>query len=156
MVAAGIRSILNFAPAAISVPTGVSVRKVDLSIELQILAYYEQRKAALADVRQGGGAVNSRRPAESRPLLRDRDPEDEQDGQDHHPEEDELDASLIEEGSFGADHAPTSSRISPISSCGSVPGRGRPAGEEVLALRSAMSSSGRWIPNKMIEPARNM
>ncbi|HXF57103.1 MAG TPA: redox-sensing transcriptional repressor Rex [Actinomycetota bacterium] len=47
MVAAGIRSILNFAPAVISVPSHVSVRKVDLSLELQILAYYEQRKAAL-------------------------------------------------------------------------------------------------------------
>jgi redox-sensing transcriptional repressor len=52
MVAAGIRSILNFAPAVIAVPDSVSVRKVDLSIELQILAYYEQRKAALADVRR--------------------------------------------------------------------------------------------------------
>jgi redox-sensing transcriptional repressor len=47
MVAAGIRSILNFAPAVISVPGHVSVRKVDLSLELQILAYYEQRRAAL-------------------------------------------------------------------------------------------------------------
>jgi redox-sensing transcriptional repressor len=51
MVAAGIRSILNFAPAVIAVPSQVSVRKVDLSIELQILAYYEQRKAALASVK---------------------------------------------------------------------------------------------------------
>ncbi len=45
MVAAGVTSILNFAPAVISVPDGVDVRKVDLSIELQILAYHEQRKA---------------------------------------------------------------------------------------------------------------
>ena len=44
MVSAGIRSILNFAPAVLSVPDGVDVRKVDLSIELQILAYHEQRK----------------------------------------------------------------------------------------------------------------
>ena len=51
MVAAGIRSILNFAPAVIAVPERVSVRKVDLSIELQILAYYEQRKAALEAVK---------------------------------------------------------------------------------------------------------
>jgi len=57
MVAAGIRSILNFAPAPLVVPAGVSVRSVDLAVELQILAYYEQRNAALADVRQGGGAV---------------------------------------------------------------------------------------------------
>ncbi len=45
LVAAGVTSILNFAPAVISVPEGVDVRKVDLSIELQILAYHEQRKA---------------------------------------------------------------------------------------------------------------
>ncbi len=53
MVDAGIRSILNFAPAHINVPAHVSVRKVDLSLELQILAFYEQRKAALAEVRRG-------------------------------------------------------------------------------------------------------
>lgn len=46
LVAAGITSILNFAPAIVTVPDGVDVRKVDLSIELQILAYHEQRKAA--------------------------------------------------------------------------------------------------------------
>jgi redox-sensing transcriptional repressor len=57
MVAAGIRSILNFAPAPLVAPPGVSVRSVDLAVELQILAYYEQRKAALADVRRRGGAV---------------------------------------------------------------------------------------------------
>ena len=45
LVAAGVTSILNFAPAVLSVPDGVDVRKVDLSIELQILAYHEQRKA---------------------------------------------------------------------------------------------------------------
>ncbi len=53
MVEAGIQSILNFAPAVITVPDDVSLRKVDLSIELQILAFYEQRKAALDDVKQG-------------------------------------------------------------------------------------------------------
>jgi redox-sensing transcriptional repressor len=57
MVAAGIRSILNFAPATISVPPGVSVRKVDLAVELQILAFYEQRKATLAEVKRRGKAV---------------------------------------------------------------------------------------------------
>jgi redox-sensing transcriptional repressor len=45
LVAAGVTSVLNFAPAVLSVPGGVDVRKVDLSIELQILAYHEQRKA---------------------------------------------------------------------------------------------------------------
>jgi redox-sensing transcriptional repressor len=57
MVEAGIRSILNFAPAMVAVPDGVTIRKVDLAIELQILAFYEQRKAALADVDPTAGTV---------------------------------------------------------------------------------------------------
>jgi redox-sensing transcriptional repressor len=48
LVAAGITSILNFAPAVVAVPDGVTVRKVDLSIELQILAYHEQRVRGVA------------------------------------------------------------------------------------------------------------
>jgi redox-sensing transcriptional repressor len=59
MVDAGIRSILNFAPATMAVPAGVSVRKVDLAVELQILAFYEQRKATLAEVKRRGSAVAS-------------------------------------------------------------------------------------------------
>ena len=59
MVAAGLRSILNFAPAVITVPGHVSVRKVDLSIELQILAYYEQRKAVLEEVGRAGADLAS-------------------------------------------------------------------------------------------------
>ncbi|HUQ62962.1 MAG TPA: redox-sensing transcriptional repressor Rex [Acidimicrobiales bacterium] len=43
LVAAGVTSILNFAPAIITVPRGVALRKVDLSIELQILSFYRQR-----------------------------------------------------------------------------------------------------------------
>ena len=46
LVAAGVTSILNFAPGVINVPSGVAVRKVDLSIELQILSFYQQRQAA--------------------------------------------------------------------------------------------------------------
>jgi redox-sensing transcriptional repressor len=45
LVAAGVRSVLNFAPCVLVVPDGVDVRKVDLSTELQILAFHEQRKA---------------------------------------------------------------------------------------------------------------
>ena len=41
-MAAGIRSILNFAPAVISVPVEASLRKVDLALELQILSFYQQ------------------------------------------------------------------------------------------------------------------
>ena len=47
-VAVGVRSVLNFAPCVLSVPAGVDVRKVDLSTELQILAFHEQRKAPAA------------------------------------------------------------------------------------------------------------
>ena len=46
LVAAGVRSILNFAPAVLTVPTGVSMRKVDLAIELQILSFYQLRRGA--------------------------------------------------------------------------------------------------------------
>ena len=45
LVAAGVRSVLNFAPAVLVVPDGVTVRKVDLSTELQILAFHGQRIA---------------------------------------------------------------------------------------------------------------
>lgn len=48
LVAAGVTSILNFAPVVLSVPEGVDVRKVDLSIELQILAFHAQRRVAAA------------------------------------------------------------------------------------------------------------
>jgi redox-sensing transcriptional repressor len=43
LVAAGVRSILNFAPASVTVPAGVALRKVDLAVELQILSFYQQR-----------------------------------------------------------------------------------------------------------------
>lgn len=46
LVAAGVTSVLNFAPAALTVPDHVVVRKVDLATELQILAFGEQRRAA--------------------------------------------------------------------------------------------------------------
>ena len=46
LVACGVSSILNFAPSMLVVPAHVEVRKVDLSIELQILAFHEQRKVA--------------------------------------------------------------------------------------------------------------
>ncbi len=46
LVSAGVTSILNFAPVVLTVPEGVDVRKVDLSIELQILAFHAQRRSA--------------------------------------------------------------------------------------------------------------
>lgn len=44
LVNAGVTSILNFAPVVLSVPAGITVRKVDLAVELQILGYHEQRR----------------------------------------------------------------------------------------------------------------
>ena len=52
LVAAGVTSILNFTPTVINVPHGISVGKVDLAVELQILAYHEQRRINAA---QGSG-----------------------------------------------------------------------------------------------------
>jgi redox-sensing transcriptional repressor len=44
LVAAGVGSILNFAPAVVTVPPTVSLRKVDLATELQILSFYQQHR----------------------------------------------------------------------------------------------------------------
>src|SRR6478609_3329450 len=44
LVTAGVGSILNFAPTVISVPDGVSLRKVDLALELQILSFYQEHR----------------------------------------------------------------------------------------------------------------
>jgi len=64
LVAAGVTSILNFAPVVLSVPAGVDVRKVDLSIELQILAFHAQRRAVVrvgGDGERGWAAHQARR-----------------------------------------------------------------------------------------------
>ena len=43
MVSAGVRSILNFAPQVLEVPPDVLLRYVDLSIELQVMSFYQAR-----------------------------------------------------------------------------------------------------------------
>jgi redox-sensing transcriptional repressor len=55
LVSAGVTSILNFAPVVLSVPDDVSLRKVDLSIELQILSYYQQRRTGAGEA---GAAIS--------------------------------------------------------------------------------------------------
>jgi redox-sensing transcriptional repressor len=47
LVAAGVTSILNFAPTVLQVPDGVDLRKVDLAVELQILSFHEHRKSGV-------------------------------------------------------------------------------------------------------------
>lgn len=57
LVEAGITSILNFAPTVVNVPEEVSLRKVDLALELQILSFYRQRDSlgdSLGDAIGGG------------------------------------------------------------------------------------------------------
>jgi redox-sensing transcriptional repressor len=51
LVAAGVRGILNFAPTTLDVPEGVSVRNVNLAIELEGLSY-----ALTSEFPQNGGA----------------------------------------------------------------------------------------------------
>jgi redox-sensing transcriptional repressor len=41
LVAAGARSILNFAPTALVVPPGITVRNVDLADELSVLSFFQ-------------------------------------------------------------------------------------------------------------------
>jgi redox-sensing transcriptional repressor len=64
LAAAGVGSILNFAPTVIAVPKEVSLRKVDLAVELQILSFYQQRRGASAAPRTpvAAGAIDADRP----------------------------------------------------------------------------------------------
>ena len=67
LVDAGVKSILNFAPTVLQVPSSVSLRKVDLSIELQILSFYEQRKAALDEPVKRGKRLTASASKSTRP-----------------------------------------------------------------------------------------
>jgi len=44
LVDAGVRSILNFAPRVLEVPPDVLLRYVDLSMELQVMSFYQARQ----------------------------------------------------------------------------------------------------------------
>jgi redox-sensing transcriptional repressor len=55
LIDAGVTSILNFAPAVVTVPPGASLRKVDLALELQILSFYRQRDGAGGPAREAVG-----------------------------------------------------------------------------------------------------
>jgi redox-sensing transcriptional repressor len=53
LVDAGVKAILNFAPVVVNVPPDVNIRKVDMSMELQVLAFYQQRTSAIESARLG-------------------------------------------------------------------------------------------------------
>ncbi|MBV9315282.1 MAG: redox-sensing transcriptional repressor Rex [Pseudonocardia sp.] len=53
LVAAGVRSILNFAPVVLQVPEQVEVRKVDLAVEMQILSFHVARRHGEFAARNG-------------------------------------------------------------------------------------------------------
>lgn len=65
LVEVGVRSILNFAPAVLSVPDDVDVRRVDLSTELQILAFHAQHKALNALEPAAARGLDGRTPSEA-------------------------------------------------------------------------------------------
>jgi redox-sensing transcriptional repressor len=67
LVAAGVRSILNFAPAVVTVPKDASLRKVDLAVELQILSFYQQQRLDEPGAGAGGRATNGSQPKRGRP-----------------------------------------------------------------------------------------
>lgn len=58
MVAAGVTSVLNFAPTVITVPPTASLRKVDLAVELQILSFYQQRRDLPAGAEEASAATS--------------------------------------------------------------------------------------------------
>ncbi len=57
IVAAGVTSILNFAPVRVEASAPVVVRQVDLGVELQILSYYEQHQHLREDVGPANGPI---------------------------------------------------------------------------------------------------
>ena len=63
LVRAGVSCILNFAPVVLQVPEQVEVRKVDLSVELQILSFHVARRhlAGLTEGTRGDPAISGQR-----------------------------------------------------------------------------------------------
>lgn len=59
LVDSGVASILNFAPIVLATSSSVSVRNVDLGVELQILSYYEQMRSEQSEASKGSQKTNS-------------------------------------------------------------------------------------------------
>jgi len=63
LVGLGVHSILNFAATHLHVPKGVGVRTVDLSTELEILAFHAQRRPSTAAAAGEGEPTTAPAPA---------------------------------------------------------------------------------------------
>jgi redox-sensing transcriptional repressor len=59
MADAGVSAILNFAPAVVTAPSWIQVRRVDFSAELQVLAFYQAHPEAVTG-RTGAFASNGK------------------------------------------------------------------------------------------------
>jgi redox-sensing transcriptional repressor len=78
LIRAGVTSILNFAPRVLTVPPGVHLRYVDLSIELQVLGFYRARHElegamgahSVGGLDGGGGDGDDAAREERAPLMR--------------------------------------------------------------------------------------
>jgi len=62
LIDAGVKSILTFASSVVKVPPDIVVRKVDLSIELQILSFYQQRREAISSAREANRVLEGELP----------------------------------------------------------------------------------------------
>ncbi|CAB4746340.1 MAG: redox-sensing transcriptional repressor Rex [Actinobacteria bacterium] len=66
---AGVRSILNFAPTVLDLPADVLVRDVDVAVELQILAFHEERRAAAKASATAAAKPATAKPAATKPAT---------------------------------------------------------------------------------------
>lgn len=67
LIAAGVRAILNFAPTMLHVPEEVSLRQVDLALELQILSFYQEQQGNWSRSAESGKLVSAPGPTGTRP-----------------------------------------------------------------------------------------
>ena len=133
--------MLNFAPAMLTVPEGVTIRKVDLAIGLQNLSCYEQRDA-LRELKGPAGKQGG--------AIADHDPDHDRDDHQHDHQDHELDGSLIKEG------VSIPSIVFTPPYAGPYQGGALPPVRKAFRERSARLSSGRWIANSRIEATRNI
>ena len=69
VTAAGVRAVLNFAPAVLSARLGVKVKTVDLTTSLESLSYFLSRPQASATTKARKGAEPEELPAQRKREL---------------------------------------------------------------------------------------